>query len=204
MLRFLNSSFCLLVTVTLLAACSVAPQTDRAAEGDVIIPANVEARYTKLLDEARQGNADAALAGLQEFIAEYPDYPGAYLTQAQLLYGAGETDQAIETLKRALLIDSGYAPAHNQLGIIFRDQGEFDRAAEAYQSAIRVNPDYALAYLNLGVLEDLYRQQPEAALNYYLQYRELLPEGTDDAEVDRWIADLQRRTGAPRTTRSEQ
>jgi tetratricopeptide (TPR) repeat protein len=81
------------------------------------------------------------------------------------------------------------------LGVIYRDQGEFERAGAAYASAIRVNSAYALAYFNLGVLNDLYRQQPELALDYYQQYRALLPEGVEDPEVDRWIADLQRRTG---------
>jgi tetratricopeptide (TPR) repeat protein len=191
MSRLLISS--LLLASMLLSACGTPPMQP-AAIGVVEVPTRIVGQYEQALGLARNGDTEAAIQSLEAFVSEHTAYPGAYLTLSQLQLAAEQTDAAVATLQQAILLHPDYAPAHNQLGVIYRDQGEFERANAAYESALRVSPEYALAYFNLGVLNDLYRQQPELALDYYQQYRLLLPEGVEDAEVDRWIADLQRRT----------
>ena len=65
--------------------------------------------------------------------------------------------------------------------------------------AVTVSPDYALAHYNLGVLNELYLQRLEAALQHFETYQSLVGE---DKQVERWINDLQRRITAAQRTAS--
>jgi hypothetical protein len=63
--------------------------------------------------------------------------------------------------------------------------------------AVTASPDYALAHYNLGVLNELYLQRLDLALQHFERYQELSGE---DEQVSKWIADLKRRiTGTQRT-----
>ena len=63
--------------------------------------------------------------------------------------------------------------------------------------AVTVNPDYALAHYNLGVLNELYLQRLDVALEHFERYQELTG---DDEQVEKWIADLRRRVEASQRT----
>jgi tetratricopeptide (TPR) repeat protein len=80
--------------------------------------------------------------------------------------------------------------------VVHRVQGRFTEAERSYLEAIKADTGYANAWFNLGVLYELYLQSPVLALEHYERFREL--HAADDAtgEVDKWIADLRRRTGA--------
>jgi lipoprotein NlpI len=160
------------------------------------IPAAIVRRYEAALKTMQAGDDLRASHEFEKFIADYPEYPGAYLNLAILQERQDQSDLAMETLRRGIAQDPAYAPAHNQMGILYREQGDFDAAADSYQAAINADPQYALAYLNMGVLNDLYRQNSRVALDYYEQYRDLGGPDFDDAEVNRWILDLKRRVGA--------
>ena len=197
MLRLLINSVCIALALAIISGCSVLQQdTSKVADARPDVPAAVLRSYQQALDEMRKGEDGRAIAAFEAFIIEYPGYSAAYLNLAKLQLRSDQADAAIATLEAAILVETSYAPAYNQLGIIYREQGQFESADIAYRDAIAANPEYALAYLNLGVLNDLYLQQPQAALAYYQQYRDRLPADTDTASLDRWIADLQRRTAS--------
>ena len=59
--------------------------------------------------------------------------------------------------------------------------------------AVTVSPDYALAHYNLGVLNELYLQRLETALQHFETYQSLVGE---DKQVEKWISDLRRRVAA--------
>ena len=142
-------------------------------------------------------NIDAELR-LQEFLLQYPDYPGAYVNLAIIFSGRDDLQAAENSLTDALIIDPEHAAALNQLGMLLRRQGKFQEAEAAYLKAVTASPDYALAHYNLGVLNDLYLRQLEDALLHYERYLELVDE--EDKQVTRWIADLKRRISATQRT----
>ena len=189
----------MLVVAGSLAACSGLSMT-RSADSAAEVPARVSGEYGQALEHMQNGDDVRALDAFTKFVADHPGYPGGAMNLAKLQLRNGLEDDALTTLEACLDMHPDYAPAHNQLGIIYREQGQFDLASDKYMDALEADPDYALAYFNLGVLNDLYRQQPVVALDYYQQYRSRIAPEVDDQEVDRWIRDLQRRTGTAQNT----
>ncbi|RLB90658.1 MAG: hypothetical protein DRH10_03560 [Deltaproteobacteria bacterium] len=62
----------------------------------------------------------------------------------------GDYATAIDYFKKALEIDSAYAPALYNLGNVLANQGKFEDAVVAYKKALRADPELLLAYNNLG------------------------------------------------------
>ena len=121
-----------------------------------------------------------------------PNVPPAVLRSYQQALDEmrnGENGRAIAAFEAFIIEYHGYSAAYLNLA-------KLQLRTDQSDAAIAANPDYALAYLNLGVLNDLYLQQPQVALVYYQQYRDRLPADADTAALDRWIADLQRRTAS--------
>jgi tetratricopeptide (TPR) repeat protein len=78
-----------------------------------------------------------------------------------------------------------------------RRQGDFFAAEAAYMKAVTAQPEYPLAHYNLGVLNELYLQQLDAALQHFERFLEL---GGEDKQVEMWVADLKRRISAAQRT----
>ena len=51
-----------------------------------------------------------------------------------------------------LKIDSKYAGAHNNLGVIFRALGQLQKAISCYEKVIQIHPNHAGAHYNLGMV----------------------------------------------------
>jgi tetratricopeptide (TPR) repeat protein len=81
--------------------------------------------------------------------------------------------------------------------MLLRKNGNFLEAEAAYLKAVTVNPDYALAHYNLGVLNELYLQRLDIALQNFEDYQAIVGE---DEQVEKWIADLRRRLAATQRT----
>ena len=81
--------------------------------------------------------------------------------------------------------------------MLLRRNGKFLEAEAAYLKAVTASPDYALAHYNLGVLNELYLQRLDSALQHFERYQELAGE---DELVEKWISDLQRRVPASQST----
>ena len=162
------------------------------------VPPKVLTLYEQAVSSMAAGdNIDAELR-FQEFLLQYPDYPGAHVNLAIIFADRGDLQAAENSLTDALIIDPEHAAALNQLGMLLRRQGKFLEAESAYMKAVTASPDYALAHYNLGVLNDLYLRRLDAALTHYERYQELVNE--EDKQVTRWIADLKRRISATQRT----
>ena len=122
---------------------------------------------------------------------------GAHVNLAIIFAARGDLQAAENSLTDALIVDPAHSAALNQLGMLLRRQGKFAEAESAYAKAITADPDYALAHYNLGVLNDLYLQRLDVALEHYERYQEL---AGDDQQVTKWIADLKRRISATQRT----
>jgi tetratricopeptide (TPR) repeat protein len=161
------------------------------------VPPKAQTMYEQAISAMASGDLLDAQLRLQEFLLQYPDYPGAYVNLAIIFANAGD-DKAVEnSLTDALIIDPLHPAALNQLGMLLRRQGKFAEAESAYMKAITADPDYALAHYNLGVLNELYLQRLDVALQHYETYQEL---GGEDEQVTKWIADLKRRLGDTQRT----
>ena len=189
----------LVVCLWLLAGCGSMPSNDagqeagsESAEGRVI-PPRVQTLYEQAVAIMAAGDDIDASLRFQEFLLQYPDYSGAHVNLA-IIHARNGDDAAVEaSLTDALILDPLQPQALNQLGMLLRRQGKFEAAENAYLKAVTADPDYALAHYNLGVLNDLYLQRLDVALQHYERYQEIVG---DDKLVMRWIADLKRRVTA--------
>ena len=204
--------FGLLLSVMLLAGCgstaSVVSNGSGQAAEPVAVPsmqdtmaAQIPARAQTLFEQASASMAagdylDAELR-FKEFLLQYPDYPGAHVNLA-IIHANNENDAATRSsIDAALALNPNHPAALNQLGMLLRRNGNFLEAEAAYMKAVTVSPDYALAHYNLGVLNELYLQRYEAALQHFETYQAIVGE---DAQVAKWISDLKRRVAASQQT----
>ena len=65
---------------------------------------------------------------------------------------AGQTQQAVETLKRSAALEPGYAVTWHELGLAYQAQGKTAEAVAAIQKAVTMDPDLSEAQNNLGVI----------------------------------------------------
>lgn len=169
-----------------------------AAQGEVReIPARATTMYEQAAAVMGAGDLLDAQLRFQEFLLQYPDYPGAHVNLA-IIFAQNGDDQATEgSLTDALMIDPVHPEALNQLGMLLRRQGKFAAAESAYKKAIAARPEYALPHYNLGVLNELYMQRYDEALLHFEYYQSLTGE---DKQVEKWITDLKRRVDANQRT----
>lgn len=158
-----------------------------------VIPPEALTMYEQAVALMAAGETTEAELRLQEFLLQYPGFPGAHVNLAIIFADRDDFLAAEASLREALVIDPEHAIALNRLGMVLRRQGRFDEAQSAYERAVAADPEYALAYYNLGVLNDLYQRRLGDALRNYERYQELVGE---DQQVTKWIADLKRRISA--------
>lgn len=199
-----------LIALLFVAGCASGPKSvderqrggdPRGANGQSGMPLDVPAKALALYEQAvasmAAGDSIDAELRFQEFLLQYPNYPGAHVNLAIIFADRGDDQAAENSLTDALILDPQQPAALNQLGMLLRRQGKFEEAESAYTRAVTASPDYALAHYNLGVLNDLYLQRLDSALQHYERYQEL---AGDDQEVSKWIADLKRRISATQRT----
>ena len=150
--------------------------------------------------------AAAAMAGgdfvdaelrFKEFLLQYPEYPGAHVNLAIIHASNGNDVAARSSIDSALALQPNHPAALNQMGMLLRRNGKFLEAEAAYMKAVTVAPEYALAHYNLGVLNELYLQRLDTALQHFQTYQSLVGE---DKQVAKWITDLTRRVAANQRT----
>lgn len=203
-------SLAIAALLLVLAGCASGPQTGKSAanSGNAAgaigqplenreIPPNALTLYEQAVASMASGDSIDAELRFQEFLLQFPDYPGAHVNLAIIFAARDDLQAAENSLTDALIVDPAHAAALNQLGMLLRRQGKFVEAESAYSKAIQANPGYALAHYNLGVLNDLYLQRLDIALEHYERYQEL---AGDNQQVTKWIADLKRRISATQRT----
>ena len=165
----------------------------RAAE----VPPEAQTMYEQAVAVMASGDFLDAELRLKEFLLQYPGYPGAHVNLAIIHVNNEDDEAAQQAVDAALAVDPDYAPALNQLGMLLRRNGKFLEAEAAYLKAVTASPDYALAHYNLGVLNELYLQRLDSALQHYERYQQIVGE---DEQVEKWITDLRRRVSASQRT----
>ncbi len=161
------------------------------------IPPQAQTMFEQAVAVMASGDFVDAELRLKEFLLQYPAYPGAHVNLAIIHSQNGNDKAAQAAIDAALALDPDHAPALNQQGMLLRRNGKFIEAEAAYLKAVTASPDYALAHYNLGVLNELYLQRLDVALQHFERYQEL---SGGDKQVEKWIADLTRRVAATQRT----
>jgi len=112
----------------------------------------------QLHDHAYGTARDSAL----EAIEREPRNTRAHVLLAESLYGLGEEDAAIETLRSAVSMEEGYVWAHPTLARLLFHGGRYDEAAIEYKKILMVLPDSPNALNNLGVIHMWTKNYEEA------------------------------------------
>jgi len=74
-----------------------------------------------------------------------------YLRLGQMQLEQGRTSQAIESMHKAIELDSKMVEAYNFLGLIYLTNSEFDKAIEQFEKAVDIDPYFTDARNNLGI-----------------------------------------------------
>ena len=212
--RYINLASRLLIAATIVAVAGCAssgPKTTAdgrqsgpvaAAQGGTEqplpeIPPQALTMFERAISIMAAGDFVDAELRLKEFLLQYPGYPGAHVNLAIIHSQNGNDQAAQESVDRALALDPAHPAALNQQGMLLRRNGKFLEAEAAYLKAVTSSPGYALAHYNLGVLNELYLQRLDVALQHFEIYQELVG---SDKQVEKWIADLKRRITANQRT----
>ena len=197
------------VIALVLAGCGASgPKPDKVSRAEapvaastpaemVEVPARVQTMYEQAVAVMASGDFVDAELRLKEFLLQYPGYPGAHVNLAIIHNNNGNDAAAQAAIDAALALNPYHAAALNQQGMLLRRNGKFIEAEAAYLKAVTASPDYALAHYNLGVLNELYLQRLDNALQHFERYQALVGE---DKQVEKWIADLRRRVAATQRT----
>jgi len=165
--------------------------------GAAVLPPQGLTLFEQAASVMAAGDRIDAELRFKEFLLQYPDVPAAWVNLAIIHGENGNADAAMDAVGRALAVAPDFAPALNQLGLLHRKNGNFADAEAAYLKAVTVSPEYPLAHYNLAVLNELYLQRLDVALAHFEQYQALVG---DDEQVEKWIADLERRVAANQRT----
>jgi tetratricopeptide (TPR) repeat protein len=177
-----------------------ARDSDRpAAEEQLLpeIPPQAQTMFEQAVAVMATGDYLDAELRFKEFLLRYPAYPGAHVNLAIIHSRNGNDAAAQAAIDAALALNPSHPAALNQQGLLFRKNGKFIEAEAAYMKAVTASPDYALAHYNLGVLNELYLQRLDVALQHFEIYQQLVG---GDAQVEKWITDLTRRVAANQRT----
>ncbi|WP_432799807.1 tetratricopeptide repeat protein [Poriferisphaera sp. WC338] len=82
----------------------------------------------------------------------------------------GDYEKAIATLKKSLGIDMDFAPAHNNLGLIYYEQEQFYTAAWEFEYAVKLMDNPAEPLNNLGMVYEAVGQYKKAHSYYEKAY----------------------------------
>jgi tetratricopeptide (TPR) repeat protein len=161
------------------------------------VPAEAQTLFEQAVAVMASGDFVEAELRLKEFLLQYPAYPGAHVNLA-IIHGQNGNEKAAQaSVDAALALDPNHPAALNQQGMLLRRNGKFIEAEASYMKAVTASPDYALAHYNLGVLNELYLQRLDVALQHFEIYQALVG---NDAQVEKWITDLTRRLAASQRT----
>jgi Tfp pilus assembly protein PilF len=116
-------------------------------------PRNPDALYLLgLVTQATRRYAESAEL-FQRAVDEQPNNT-KYLINLGLSSGGmglGQTERAIDALRKAVAIDPNIPEAWSNLGNEFRNSAKFEEAIECYEKALQLRPNFADAQCNIGV-----------------------------------------------------
>ena len=123
-------------------------------------------RLSQAISLHRQGELAQAAQLYRQILDDSPDTVPALTNLGSILRQAGQLDEAIVLLQRAVALPDANEHAAYNLGNALRAAGRHQESVAAFRQAIDMKPEWAMAHCNLGVaLADAGDQEgAEAAL----------------------------------------
>ncbi len=127
-----------------------------------------------------------AVGHLQEALKIHPGYKNPFLLLGNAYNYLQDYEASIQAYQQALLLDSNYEEAKNNLGITYRDagryfgekKGDLNKSLQYLLKAIEMRPDEYETVRLLGVVYGV-GGQPQKAIEYFAKAVELLPNDAD-------------------------
>lgn len=129
-------------------------------------PVTVAEALELAVTEHRNGNLKLADDVYGQVIQAFPDQPDALHFRGVLKHQLGETDAAIELLRRSIELKPYHADFHINVGNVMTSLGRCDEGVQSYDRAIALRPESADAHCNRGVALRALRREPEAEASY--------------------------------------
>jgi tetratricopeptide (TPR) repeat protein len=144
-----------------------------AAPEDVLLHGNFE----KFLEAG--GDLTNAIAECQRVCELAPYLPAPYYNQGTMLVRQGKLREAEQCFAQAVAARSDFAPAYNELGLLFAGQQQTAKARASFTRALRTDPESADTHLNLGYFEQC-QGNLDQAMAQYEEAARLQPNGPAD------------------------
>ena len=109
---------------------------------------------------------DDALVQFRLLEKQFPQHPQGFTGEAIVLALLGEPQGAVDTLKKALVIDPNYWLARRELGILYWSEGLKQDSAEQLETLVHLHPDDGPVNVILGQYE-FERKNYKKALAYF-------------------------------------
>lgn len=132
--------------------------SERLTEKDRL---NIKAWY-----EIANLDFSATILTYREIINKYPLEIESYRHLGKLLQGEGQTEEAIEVLRRGLAVDAEAKNLYNSLGNILSAEGKHEEAINAHRRFVALVPNEPNAYDSLGLSLQWSGNYAEAIENY--------------------------------------
>ncbi|MGD8867605.1 MAG: protein kinase [Gemmatimonadales bacterium] len=114
----------------------------------------------------------AAERDLRQAVKLNPNYAEAHFALGSVLPSIGQLDEAIDVLRKALVLDP-LAPHHGRwLARMLRYRGDYDASIQQSQRTLEIDPTYFQAQLDIGSAY-LGQGQPAEALEWYRRSQSL-------------------------------
>ncbi len=161
------------------------PVTKTAAESPELLRDAVTRHQAGRLSEA---------AGIyEEILKADPDNADALHLFGVAAHQGGNHALAQERIGKAIAIDAGQPPFHDNLGIVLRHLGRPEEAEASHREALRMLPDFAAAHHNLGTTLHVQGRFAEAETHL----RRALQLDPDNAEAWNCLGNVMRALGRP-------
>lgn len=110
--------------------------------------------YVLAMQYQREHNVAAAESLFKRAIAVEPDWAWAYVGLGNLLgrFTVGRTAEAVEALRKAILLRPDWARPHNILAVVLRLENRLDEAEQEALEAIRLDPEDVASHNNYANL----------------------------------------------------
>ena len=113
-----------------------------------------------------QKRYDDALVQFRLLETQFPQHPQGFTGEAIVLALTGESQRAVDILKKALEIDPNYWLARRELGVLYWSEGLKQDSADQLGPLVHLHPDDGPVNVILGQYE-LERKNYEKALAYF-------------------------------------
>lgn len=107
-----------------------------------------EPRFETANQLFRDNKYEDAISVYNELLTTYPDHPRALHASGFLLHKTGCSGEAIDRIRKAIVLKPDFAHAYNSLGSVYMHTGQIPEALQSYLKAINLAPDCYGFYSN--------------------------------------------------------